>query len=90
MSELTGRMSLTLGRIPPLIMTIQPDPFIRKWYTGCNGFSENFEKRLVFYFQHDQSGWPVLTFGKHPQDNVNRFFYGFEYIYFWSRKKIPV
>ena len=35
---------------------------------GCVEFSvKNFKKRLIFHFQNDRSGWPVLTFGKRPE-----------------------
>ena len=34
---------------------------------GCNEFSvKNSQKRLMFHFQNDRSGRPVLTFGKGP------------------------
>ena len=59
-----------LKRIPLLITTIQPDQSIlRHGMFGSCGFSrgENFVKRPTFYFQNDWSGWPVLTFGKHPK-----------------------
>ena len=33
---------------------------------GNDGFSGNLEKRLLFHFQNDRSGWPALTFDKRP------------------------
>lgn len=35
--------------------------------TTVMGLSTNFEKRLIFHFQHDRFGWPVLTSCNDPK-----------------------
>ena len=36
--------------------------------TDVMGFSKNFEEKLIFHFQINWSGLPVLTLGKHPKN----------------------
>lgn len=55
LSELAGKNSLVVRRIPLLIRNIQLDHFIPKWYAAVMGFSKSSKKRLVH---------PVLTFEK--------------------------
>ena len=71
------KQGLQLERRLPFVRTGGPDrcsyqenSSINQYYSarsvGNDGFSENFERRLLFHFQNNRSGWPALTFGKRP------------------------
>jgi len=65
LSELAGLTSSVVRRI---LLFSQISLFVNSIFMhGCDEFSvKNFQKRLIFHFQNDRSGQPVLTFGKGP------------------------